>query len=285
MDPATLVTLSAALGKAVDPVAKEGAAVGGRLLENLFGPLTVELGLLLRDRVHSRFVVDVVKRTERKSRPLHSGGAIPLRVVKGVLDAAEVAENELVAEYLSGVLASARTPGGVDDSGVIWTGLIQRMSAAQLRLHYGLCMLVRRLSLASGASMFERVAIPVAPLKQYMGTLWINDIAVLEAVYGLRADSIVESRVVHGSTAQVENEFAEMYDFQQGFDSWWVLSLSVRGAQLFLNAFGYGGEWVDALVDPEHDFRVPESDGVRVEALVGYFLEDLPRLEKGRHDC
>jgi hypothetical protein len=63
-------------------------------------------------------------------------GSIPPRVGGAVFDAASFAEDELVAEYLSGVLASSRSPDGKDDTGVSWAALVARLSSDQLKLHY-----------------------------------------------------------------------------------------------------------------------------------------------------
>lgn len=63
-------------------------------------------------------------------------GAIPARVAESVLQSAQFAKSEFVAEYLSGILASSRTPDGHDDRGISWTRLISQLSSDQVRMHY-----------------------------------------------------------------------------------------------------------------------------------------------------
>jgi hypothetical protein len=46
------------------------------------------------------------------------------------------ADEDIVVEYVSGVLASSRTEEGRDDRGVGWSSPVARMSCDQLRLHY-----------------------------------------------------------------------------------------------------------------------------------------------------
>jgi hypothetical protein len=45
-------------------------------------------------------------------------------------------DNEVLVEYLSGVLASSRTSDGQDDSGISWSSLLSTMSSVQIRAHF-----------------------------------------------------------------------------------------------------------------------------------------------------
>jgi hypothetical protein len=53
-----------------------------------------------------------------------------------VLEQASWAEDDIVVEYLGGVLAGARTDDHRDDRAVVQTALISRLSSYALRLHY-----------------------------------------------------------------------------------------------------------------------------------------------------
>jgi hypothetical protein len=59
---------------------------------------------------------------------LETEGAVPPRVLKGILEEGQFADGELAAEYLGGVLASARTAQGRDDRGALLVGLVGRLS-------------------------------------------------------------------------------------------------------------------------------------------------------------
>ncbi|KXF52285.1 hypothetical protein AXA44_47660 [Rhodococcus sp. SC4] len=53
-----------------------------------------------------------------------------------VLEAGSYCDDEVIVDYLGGVLAGGRTPGGRDDRAVTWSNLITQMSAFQIRAHY-----------------------------------------------------------------------------------------------------------------------------------------------------
>lgn len=79
-----------------------------------------------------------VGRVVRKADELGDGtdgeSGPDLRAAEAIFREAMVAESEVVADYLGGVLASARIQGG--DDAVAWTAVIARMSSRELRLHY-----------------------------------------------------------------------------------------------------------------------------------------------------
>jgi hypothetical protein len=171
VDP--LGALVAAAGKAVDPAATEAAKTASGLMANLFGPLTGQMGQDLLAKYKNRNVSRVAKLAAAKGSS--EAGSIPPRVGGAVFDAASFADDELVAEYLSGVLASSRSQEGRDDSGVTWTALVARLSSDQLRLHFMLyssaAVLLRGVRLDSlDVFRHERIYVPVAPLLRHFAT-------------------------------------------------------------------------------------------------------------------
>ena len=58
------------------------------------------------------------------------------RLVRSLHDEGSYCDDELMAEYLGGVLAAGRSPSGRDDRAVSWSNLITSMSALQLRTHF-----------------------------------------------------------------------------------------------------------------------------------------------------
>jgi hypothetical protein len=63
-------------------------------------------------------------------------GSVPPRVLRAILDEAPYASDEVVAEYMGGVLASSRSGVTRDDRGVAYLALISGLSTYDLRLHY-----------------------------------------------------------------------------------------------------------------------------------------------------
>lgn len=133
MDP----IVAGSLAKAADANASESAKTVSNLLIRLLGPAADEYGEQLRQAVarqRTSRAARILSKAESKSRG-HTGSVAP-RVAYRVLEDGTLSDDELMAEYLSGVLAGSRTPGGRDDRAVTWSSLVARMSSIQLRAHY-----------------------------------------------------------------------------------------------------------------------------------------------------
>lgn len=63
-------------------------------------------------------------------------GDVPPRVWRRVLTEAQDADDEVMVEYLGGVLASSRSEVDRDDRGAVMSALVGRLSTYQLRAHY-----------------------------------------------------------------------------------------------------------------------------------------------------
>lgn len=134
VDPIGVVGAS----KMVESTANEVGKSIGSLVHELLSPSARvwggELGEAAargRDRRAQRRVLE---KGVQKVRG-REGSAAP-RVVNEVLDAAGLSDDEVMAEYLSGLLAASVSPSGKDDRAVVWTSVLSRMSAAQIRAHY-----------------------------------------------------------------------------------------------------------------------------------------------------
>lgn len=133
LDPVSGAALGAA-GKAADSVAGE---VGG-LLARVFGPAADEMGEAFGRYTSYRVgnATKIVEAASRKNGPKNEGGQVPPRLAHSLLDAGSYCDDEVMVDYLGGVLAGGRTPSGRDDRAVSWSNLITQLSAAQLRTHY-----------------------------------------------------------------------------------------------------------------------------------------------------
>lgn len=96
------------------------------------------VGEYWKDRIKAR-----IERTWRKAESKAAGATIeaPDRVRFKVFTEAAFADDEIISEYLGGVLAAS----GSDDSAASIIGQISRLSARDLRLHYVLYRELRRL--------------------------------------------------------------------------------------------------------------------------------------------
>jgi hypothetical protein len=116
------------------PKAEEGA---GKLLTRLLGPSVDVFGeALARSAAYrTRNFGRIVQRADRKSRG-RSDGTVGARVAFVMLEDGSLCDDELMAEYLGGVLAGARTPNGKDDRAVSWIKVITGLSVLEVRAHY-----------------------------------------------------------------------------------------------------------------------------------------------------
>jgi hypothetical protein len=115
----------------------EGIETSKHLLGRLLGPTADVYGDYLADRASAQIERNrrrLAERTLAKARGKEA--AVNARVAYRVIQEASVTENEVLAEYLSGVLASSRTPDGKDDSGISWISVLSMMSSAQIRAHF-----------------------------------------------------------------------------------------------------------------------------------------------------
>lgn len=214
-------------------------------------------------------------------------GAIPPRVAAEVFDKAQWADDEFVTEYLSGMLASARTPEGTDDSAVSWTALVGRMSSDQLRLHYALYSAVRQrvVGIATeNLSDWESKGVLVGYMDLIAKSLaWDGETfkaRLVEAGIGLEREGLI-SDLAHGSATFWEKHWGQpkakhLPEGQLGFLRFRPTS---AGAVLFLRAHG---RRLDAgrLTDASLDLTYAGNPNEAPFPVPGYWDEDLPSLKR-----
>jgi hypothetical protein len=117
-----------------------GGAIGGtKLIEKILGPTAEYIGGGLQNWTQKR--VENVGRIFQKAHQklgerIDQPGTVPPRVLKEILDDGSYCDDELVAEYYGGVLASSRTEDGRDDRGSTYLRLTTQLSTYQIRFHY-----------------------------------------------------------------------------------------------------------------------------------------------------
>jgi hypothetical protein len=127
----------------IDPSVATGiglAVLGSKdLLNRLLGPSADYLGEKTRGVIEKCDVnLDWIFRiaTRKLGDRIQENGSVSPRVLKHVVDEARFCEDEIVAEYLGGVLASSRANGESDDRGVCFLNDIKSLSSYQLRTHF-----------------------------------------------------------------------------------------------------------------------------------------------------
>jgi hypothetical protein len=128
VDPLTIGTAA---------VAKSVGDESGRLLSRVLGPSADVIGDWLRGKTEYRLnnTERIVRKAAEKAG-LDRAGEVPPRVAHQILNDGSFCDDELMAEYLGGVLAASKTPGGRDDRGVAWSDFVNGMSALEVRAHF-----------------------------------------------------------------------------------------------------------------------------------------------------
>ena len=113
---------------------------GNELLLKLLGPSVEFIGESWRSKLEDRARRNAdrvgTRAIQKLGDRLNTAGSVPPRVLRAVLDEAPFCDDELSAEYVSGVLASSRTESGLDDRGVSLIATVSRLSSIALRAHY-----------------------------------------------------------------------------------------------------------------------------------------------------
>lgn len=114
-----------------------------RLWSRLLGPMLDAYGSHFGDKAAARLsakraqnVARILDKAAAKAGDLSLPGAVHDRVTNAILQDGSYCDDELMAEYLGGLLASGRTPSGKDDRAIAWISLVSDMSALQIRAHF-----------------------------------------------------------------------------------------------------------------------------------------------------
>jgi hypothetical protein len=125
--------------KALQSATEGLTKAAGELLVRMFGPAADQIGAYLEQKAYYRFnnAQRIAEKAQRKATELgKEDGNISQRLSYVMLEDGTYSDDELMAEYLGGVLAAGRSPSGKDDRGVTWTKLVTSMSSLQLRAHF-----------------------------------------------------------------------------------------------------------------------------------------------------
>lgn len=132
MEPVTGAVVAA--GKLVK------AADESKLLERLVGPLFEAIGLEWADGYRRRNAEKVARKAARQvgDEQLALPGGVHPRVAHRILDDGSFVHEDVMQEYLAGLLAGSRTETGDDDRAAYYVDLVASMPASQVRLHHAI---------------------------------------------------------------------------------------------------------------------------------------------------
>jgi hypothetical protein len=263
-------------GAMVGSVGSEFSKAGGGVLSRLLGPVADEIGQQLLEKYRHRNVQRVVVLAAECVGNNESAGISP-RVAAAIFEAASFAENEFVAGYLSGVLASS-TSNRTGDQGVGWSALVGRLSSDQLHLHFLFYGMVRSLLLGQDLTENEicktRFFVPFSSILRLMDWESEETPGFIDAFYGLLREDVVSR--VHFAYGNVES--LTQY---QGADVVWpsaglTFAPARAGLLLYLWGFGHGGLPPFRVISTELDFTL--AGVVSTPEIVGASkVDELPR--------
>lgn len=249
-----------------DAFAQEGAKVAANLAKRLFGPSADVLGSHWAQALEEKLsnVRKVAELADRRLCRTGHAGRISSRVGASVFDAAQFADDEMVAEYLSGVLASS-SDDDASDRGIPWSALIARLSSDALRLHYVLFSIARQVQ-STEEVVYNRlfddaVYVPMAVLFQSTG--WdVRSFGrrTLEATGVLVREALIYDQFTFGDAdlfRQIYSD-ANFIDADGGF----VFAPTQAGVDLYFWGLGAGGSSTGQFSDPAFELRT--ADGLSV---------------------
>jgi len=127
-----------AMGRTSAASSDKNEAVVRSLLARVLGPSADAVGEVLGHYTGHRLgnVQRILDCADAKSGSLDERAIVNPRVAHVVLADGSYCDDELMANYLGGLLAGSRTPRGRDDRAVSWSKVVTSLSSLQIRAHY-----------------------------------------------------------------------------------------------------------------------------------------------------
>lgn len=222
------------------------AVAGKDLLNRFLGPTADYLGNQTKDLVEKSVnnVNRVFRRAiEKTGAGISHSGQVNPRVFKEVCAEAPFLEDEFVAEYFGGVLASARTVDGKDDSAIPHIHLVKSLSSLQIRLHFTIYASLSNLLHVRQPN--EKWSDHVVSLASVGLSHAVSDknttVSPSEILFALRGliDSKLLSSVIAFDFDDVQ--FFEGFDRDSHKPNTIAVMPTEKGASLFLRALGLKG--------------------------------------------
>jgi hypothetical protein len=131
-------------GEAVNTVAKGTVAGAGAFLSRICLPAAEEFGLLLRDKVtawRSVNATQILNNAERLLEAEHDASRMHAhpRLVGKILENGSWTDDDGVQRLWAGLLATACTADGTDESNLIFVNLLDQLTSAQVRILKAAC--------------------------------------------------------------------------------------------------------------------------------------------------
>lgn len=255
-------------GQTADKFAEAASKEAGSLLGRLFGPSADVIGHHWAARLKERNLERLLRKTEKHSANIENPGFANPRVAAQVFESASYADDEFVAEYLSGVLASSRNPSGSSDLGLNWSSLVARLPALTLRLHFMLYDAVRRGALHCSVDTVNNIheeayVVDLESVTRELGGL-DRGVELASLLETLMRENLISTQGYLYGYSDAKEFLPEHQRDKKIFDAPWPSVLrfrpTVHGIQLFMWGLGQGDQPRDAYLDPQIVFDLIEPE-------------------------
>ena len=264
-------------------------AGGAYAVQKLVGPTLDMLGNRARDLTDRGIanVGAVLRNAVTKVPDLEDEGVVPPRTLVTVWEEAMWADDDVMVEYLGGILASSRTSIARDDRGQIWARRVGGLSLYSIRLHYLLYEVARRALMGRDIKLSEEVQ------RHLQAGMFVAAFDLVECL-DLGPDEPFESIMLHSIDSLQEERLLDDRFALAGPDAlrkamkgaWAPLRglmyyPTPRGMELFLVAHGVRGRHApSAFVDPDVDLALKAD----IKCLTGVAVEVLRKLPADAQD-
>lgn len=257
----------------IETLALLGSAWGGaNLIAKFLGPTAEYLGEGVKTWTQKRInsVSNIFSIATRKlGDKIKDEGAVPPKVLRGIINEGSYCDDFLSAEYFGGVLASSRSGIPRDDRGAYFIALISRLSTYQIRTHYILYHIVKKLfdgtSLNIGLRT-ERAKMQIyVPFDMHLEAMGFDEkenpsVLVPHTLFGLVKEELIDKQFACGN-----EELMRGY-LDRATRAGVMFQPSPSGVELFLWGHGRAELQVQEFFDKANQFEI---DG-RVNISPGY---------------
>ncbi|RJP65460.1 MAG: hypothetical protein C4532_17670 [Candidatus Abyssobacteria bacterium SURF_17] len=233
-----------------------------QLIEKLLGPTAEYIGAGVKNWAEKR--TQNVKRifsiaARKLGGRIESEGAVPPKVLKGVLDEGSFCDDSLTAEYFGGVLASSRSGITRDDRGASFIALIGTLTTYQVRAHYLFYYILKKLfngaGINVGTSEGRAKMETYVPFDQFVVAMdFIQEERVNtlmpHVMFGLHKERLIDDTFSFGSTRRMQERFPPAQ--KPGI----LFAPTPPGVELFLWAHGRSDLHVKDFFQPAQVFEI-----------------------------
>jgi hypothetical protein len=222
----------------------------------------------------------VLEAADRKrGTPIENAGGIHPRVLKEILDDGSFVEDELMADYFGGVLASSATGVSRDDRGASMAKLVTELSTFEIRLHFVMYRAfkevfdgsTRNVGVKSDCEKMELFF----PLHSLAAAMDLSETEFADVIVGYCLNGFLRHSII-GDFFAFGNPDALKVQWSGASKSGLIVHPSAFGVSLFMWAHGVGALSETLFIDQSVTFDYSGVDIPEVPGVVATHKITLP---------